>query len=86
MLLEAVGLVFYVINFLTFYYAPNHDTVILTVGLGCGLSSRSVSPVRIFLGDAFSIFFTLLEPVFLSAANMFLRLKKSRASFLDDET
>lgn len=56
MLLEAVGLVFYVINFLSFYYAPNHDTVILTVGLGCGLSSRSVSPVRIILGDAFSLF------------------------------
>lgn len=76
MLLEAVGLVFYVIKFLSFYYAPNHDTVILTVGLGCGLSSRSVSPVRIILGDAFSLFFTLLKPVFLSAAKHVPKVKK----------
>lgn len=76
MLLEAVGLVFDVITFLSFYYAPNHDTVILTVGLCCVLSSRSVSPVRIILGDAFSLVFTLLKPVFLSAAKHVPKVKK----------
>lgn len=60
---------------LSFYYAPNRDTVILTVGLGCGLSSWSVSPVRIFGGCFFTLFYSSETSFFLSAAKHVPKVK-----------